>query len=114
MTRAESPGTVVIVLAVRQTRSAAILIVSLCAAMSAVVVLTYRGTVGSEAGSLAALAGNPAVRTLFGEPVALDQAGGFTVWRTGTVLAVLLASWGCWPSSAPLAARRTPAGGTFC
>ena len=36
---------------------------------------------------------NPAIRTLFGEPVALDDPGGFTVWRTGTVLAVLLGAW---------------------
>jgi ABC-2 type transport system permease protein len=31
---------------------------------------------------------------MFGVPVALDDPGGFTVWRTGTVLAVLLAAWG--------------------
>ena len=44
--------------------------------------------------ALAALAANPAIRTLFGEPVALDDAGGFTVWRTGTVVAVLVGVWG--------------------
>ena len=41
-----------------------------------------------------ALAENPAIRTLFGPPVALDDPGGFTVWRTGTVLAVLVGVWG--------------------
>jgi ABC-2 type transport system permease protein len=60
------------------------------------VVGTYRSTVGDalDARALAALAENPAIRTLFGEPVALDDAGGFTVWRTGTFVAVLVAVWG--------------------
>ncbi|MEU7919324.1 ABC transporter permease [Micromonospora zamorensis] len=47
----------------------------------------------AAAGSIAKLAANPAIRTLFGEPIALDQAGGFTVWRVGTFVAVLLAAW---------------------
>ncbi|MCO8276758.1 hypothetical protein M1L60_39875 [Actinoplanes sp. TRM 88003] len=33
---------------------------------------------------------NPAIRALFGAPIGLDTAGGFTVWRVGTVTAVLL------------------------
>ncbi|HYO36469.1 MAG TPA: hypothetical protein VER97_10360, partial [Geodermatophilus sp.] len=49
------------------------------------------GAIGAE--SLSALAENPAIRTLFGPPVGLDTAGGFTVWRTGTVLAVLVGVW---------------------
>ena len=63
--------------------------------MSALVAATYRSTVGDslDAASLAALAANPAIRTLFGEPVALDDPGGFTVWRTGTVVAVLVGVW---------------------
>ncbi|MFI8323852.1 ABC transporter permease [Streptomyces sp. NPDC085529] len=70
--------------------------IALTALMSAVTVGAYRSTVGSpsDAAALAALAGNPAIRTLFGEPVALHDAGGFAVWRTGTVLSVLLAVWG--------------------
>ena len=52
---------------------------------------TFSGAVGAE--SLIALAENPAIRTLFGPPVALDDPGGFTVWRTGTVLAVLVGVW---------------------
>ncbi|MEU4555352.1 hypothetical protein [Micromonospora violae] len=60
--------------------------------MSALVVVGYRAEALDQA-AVEALAQNPAIRTLFGEPVALDQAGGFTVWRTGTVLAVLLGVW---------------------
>jgi ABC-2 type transport system permease protein len=52
---------------------------------------TFRGAIGAS--SLMSLAENPAIRTLFGRPVALDDPGGFTVWRTGTVLAVLVGVW---------------------
>ncbi|TFV79345.1 polyketide antibiotic transporter [Blastococcus sp. CT_GayMR19] len=62
--------------------------------MTALVAVQYRGLAGAlGADSLAALAENPAIRTLFGPPVGLDTAGGFTVWRTGTVLAVLVGIW---------------------
>jgi ABC-2 type transport system permease protein len=83
-------------LALRQVRRGALLITAVAAGMSALVVATYRGAAGDglDAASLTALAENPAIRTLFGEPVALDDAGGFAVWRTGTVLAVLLSVWG--------------------
>lgn len=82
-------------LALRQTWRGALVVVVLSGAMTAVVAAGYRTTVGDDldAGGLAALAANPAIRTLFGEPVALDSVGGFTVWRTGTALAVLLAAW---------------------
>ena len=55
----------------------------------------YRSLYGEsfDAGSLEALTANPAIRILFGTPVALDDAGGFTVWRTGTPMAVLLGVW---------------------
>jgi ABC-2 type transport system permease protein len=52
---------------------------------------TFSGALGAD--SLAVLAQNPAIRILFGPPVALDDPGGFTVWRTGTVLAVLVGVW---------------------
>lgn len=70
--------------------------IALAALMSAVAAGAYRTAVASpsDAAALAALAENPAIRTLFGEPVALHDAGGFAVWRTGTVLSVLLAVWG--------------------
>ncbi|MFF5182104.1 hypothetical protein ACFY2Q_29195 [Micromonospora sp. NPDC000316] len=79
-------------LAVRQVRRGALVVTAVCAGMSALVVVGYRSEALDPA-ALAALARNPAIRTLFGEPVALDHAGGFTVWRTGTVLAVLLGVW---------------------
>jgi ABC-2 type transport system permease protein len=85
----------VVHLAVRQTWRGALVVVMLAGAMTAVVAAGYRTTVGDDldAQALAALAASPAIRTLFGEPVALDSAGGFTVWRTGASLAVLLAVW---------------------
>ncbi|MBQ0988708.1 hypothetical protein KBX08_01195 [Micromonospora sp. H61] len=79
-------------LAVRQVRRGALVVTAVCAGMSALVAVGYHSEALDPA-ALAALARNPAIRTLFGEPVALDQAGGFTVWRTGTVLAVLLGVW---------------------
>lgn len=88
-------GRAVTGLAVRQVRRGAGIVILLVAGMSAMVAATYTSTVGDamDAAALAALAENPAIRTLFGEPVALDTAGGFTVWRTGTVLAVLVGVW---------------------
>ncbi|MFI6823451.1 ABC transporter permease [Micromonospora sp. NPDC050187] len=82
-------------LAVRQIRRGAIIVIILAGGMSAMVATTYASTVGTsmDAAALAALAENPAIRTLFGQPVALDSAGGFTVWRTGTILAVLIGVW---------------------
>ncbi|MBW0094173.1 polyketide antibiotic transporter [Pseudonocardia sp. KRD-184] len=83
-------------LALRQVRRGAVAVTVVAAGMSALVVATYDDVVGSAPGgaaALAALAGNPAVRTLFGDPVALDNPGGFAVWRTGTVLAVLVGVW---------------------
>lgn len=83
-------------LAFRQVRRGGLIVVALLAGMSATVAASYAGTVGDalDAAALAALAENPAIRTLFGAPVALDDPGGFTVWRTGTVLGVLAGVWG--------------------
>ncbi|MFI7435518.1 hypothetical protein [Micromonospora haikouensis] len=94
--RSATPGRAVTRLAARQVRRPALVVAAVTVGMSALVVGTYASTMGdaSAAPALAALAGNPAIRTLFGEPVGLDTAGGFTVWRTGTALAVLLTTWG--------------------
>ncbi len=82
-------------LAVRQLRRAGVVVVALTAALPALVAATYTSIMAdpAAAGSIAELAGNPAIRTLFGEPIALEQAGGFTVWRIGTFLSVLLGAW---------------------
>ncbi|GAB3326349.1 hypothetical protein GCM10027451_51630 [Geodermatophilus aquaeductus] len=80
--------------AIRQARRGTAIVAVLCAGMTALVAVQYRGLDGAlGAESLTALAENPAIRTLFGPPVGLDTAGGFTVWRTGTVLAVLVGIW---------------------
>lgn len=83
-------------LAARLVARGAGVVLVVAAGLSALVVATYDGIIGPAPGgvaALAALAGNPAISTLFGEPVALDDPGGFAVWRTGTVLAVLVAVW---------------------
>ncbi len=83
-------------LAVRQVRLGTAVIAGLVAGLSAIVVAQYRFTFAdTEAvATLQALSGNPAIRVLFGEPLALDTAGGFTVWRTGMFAAVTLGLWG--------------------
>ncbi|WP_327028412.1 hypothetical protein OG989_23100 [Micromonospora sp. NBC_01740] len=95
-TAGTAAGRAVTRLAVRQVRRGALVVLAVTVGMSTLVAATYATTVGDglDADALAALARNPAIRTLFGEPVALDTAGGFTVWRTGTVLAVVLSVWG--------------------
>lgn len=85
-------GHVVAALAARQIYRGALVVTAICAGMSALVVAMYHSQALDPA-ALEALARNPAIRTLFGEPVALDDPGGFTVWRTGVALAVLLAVW---------------------
>ncbi|TDC38907.1 polyketide antibiotic transporter [Micromonospora sp. 15K316] len=89
-------GQAVLGLVWRQVRRGALIVTAVTAGMSTMVVATYTSSVGDtlDAAALAALAENPAIRTLFGDPVALDDPGGFTVWRTGTVLGVLLGVWG--------------------
>jgi ABC-2 type transport system permease protein len=106
MTTLAVPARAVTRLALRQIRLGTVVVTVLTAGMSLMVAATYESTVGSGDGpvSLASLAGNPAIRTLFGDPVALDDTGGFAVWRTGTFVAVLLGAWGL------LAATRTTRG----
>jgi len=80
--------------ALRQVRRGTLIVAVVCAGMSALVVVQYRSLGGAlGTASLTALAENPAIRTLFGPPVALDDAGGFTVWRVGTGLAALVGIW---------------------
>lgn len=101
-----APGRAVTGLAVRRIRRGGIVVTVLIGGMTALVAATFDRVTAdpAAAGSLAALAGNPAIRTLFGPPIGLDTAGGFTVWRVGTFTAVLLAVW------AILATTRTTRG----
>jgi len=89
------PGRALTRLAARQIRRGAVIVVAVAAGMSALVATTFDSVLAdaATAGALDALAANPAIRTLFGEPVALDDPGGFTVWRTGTVVAVIVGVW---------------------
>jgi ABC-2 type transport system permease protein len=82
-------------LTVRQIRRGALIVAVVCAGMSAMVATQYQTTFQGaiDETGLRALTENPAIRILFGPPVALDDAGGFTVWRTGTPLLVLAGVW---------------------
>jgi ABC-2 type transport system permease protein len=82
-------------LTVRQIRRGALIVAGVCAVMSAGVAAQYQTMFqGSIAESgLQALVENPAIRILFGPPVALDDAGGFTVWRTGLPVLALASVW---------------------
>lgn len=89
---APAPARVLTTLAAGQIWRGALVVTTVSAGMSALVVATFRSE-ALDPTALQALARNPAIRTLFGEPVALADPGGFTVWRTGTVLAVLIGVW---------------------
>ena len=81
--------------AFRLVRRGAVIVVVVSAGISAIVVEQHRRLFadGFDVASFDALAANPAIRILFGRPVALHDPGGFTVWRTGTALAVLVSVW---------------------
>jgi ABC-2 type transport system permease protein len=84
----------VLALAWRLLRRGTVITALTVAGLSAFVVVQYRTTMDSTSiASLTELGANPAVRTLFGAPTALDDAGGFTVWRTGTPVAVIVGVW---------------------
>ncbi|MGV0777253.1 polyketide antibiotic transporter [Mycolicibacterium elephantis] len=82
-------------LAARQVRRGTVIVTAVCAGMSFLVAAQYRSTFRAElsADTLRALAENPAIRVLFGTPLALDDPGGFTVWRTGTPLLMVAGVW---------------------
>jgi ABC-2 type transport system permease protein len=81
--------------AVRMLRRGTVVVAVLTGVFPAFVAAQYRDTFTGaiDVASLQALARNPAIRSLFGPPVALEDPGGFTVWRTGTVLTVLVGTW---------------------
>lgn len=88
-------GPVLARLALRLIRRGALVVLLVVAGMSAVVVQQYHTLFASpsDAQALEALAENPAIRIMLGPPVALSDPGGFTVWRTGTPVAVVVAVW---------------------
>ena len=89
-----SAGRTATAAAARQARRGTAVVAVVCGGLTALVAVQYRGLDGAlGVDSLTALGENPAIRTLFGPPVGLDTGGGFTVWRTGTVLAVLVGIW---------------------
>jgi ABC-2 type transport system permease protein len=90
-----APGRAIAELALQQVRRGALIVTAVCAGMSALVAYQYQTTFqGSiDAAGLRALTENPAVRILFGQPRALDDPGGFTVWRTGLPVLVLSSVW---------------------
>ena len=81
--------------AVRLIRYGLLIMLILIPGLSTIVIVQYRYTFANpaEVNSLQVLAENPAIRVLFGVPLALDTAGGFTVWRTGAIVVAILASW---------------------
>ena len=100
-------------LAIRQIRRGWLIVLVLVSAFSAIVVVQYRYTFTDPAqvASLGVLALNPAIRVLFGVPLALDSAGGFTVWRTGTFAAVTVAAGVCWKRRGSPEVRSSRVGG---
>ena len=88
------PGRAVSRLAVRQLRLGAVLVALICGGMSALAVSQYKPISDLlDKPGLHALTENPAIRILSGPPVALDDPGGFTVWRTGPPLTVFASLW---------------------
>ena len=94
-TRSRRAPVALLLLNLRLVARGAVALIVIVAGLTAVIVLQYPATLASpdDVRSLEALAGNPAIRVLFGVPRALDQSGGFTVWRIGTFAAVATAAW---------------------
>ena len=89
-----APGRAVTRLTVRQLRFGALAVALICGGMSALAASQYKPISDIlDTSGLRALSENPAIRILSGPPVALDDPGGFTVWRTGQPLSLLASLW---------------------
>jgi ABC-2 type transport system permease protein len=81
-------------LTVRQLRFGAVAVALICGGMSALAASQYKPISNIlDTSALRALSENPAIRILSGPPVALDDPGGFTVWRTGLPLSLFASLW---------------------
>ncbi|MFI2229776.1 polyketide antibiotic transporter [Nocardia testacea] len=82
-------------LTVRQLRRSAALVALTAGVLTAVVAAQYQATLADalDSEAMRALTENPAIRVLFGAARALDDPGGFTVWRTGAPVFVLCGLW---------------------
>ncbi|MEV3904907.1 ABC transporter [Mycobacterium sp. NPDC050551] len=90
-----APGRAVRRLAARRLRRSAAAAAVTCGAVSALFAGQYEAIRRSlDDAGFHDLAGNPIERVLLGPPVALDDPGGFTVWRTGTAALALASAWG--------------------
>jgi ABC-2 type transport system permease protein len=85
-------------LAIRQIRRGWLIVLVLVSALSAIVVVQYRYTFTDPAqvASLGVLAPNPAIRVLFGVPLALDSAGGLRSGVPAPLLPSRLPAGVCW------------------
>jgi ABC-2 type transport system permease protein len=114
--RDRRPGRAAVGAAVRLARRGTVIVALIAGGLPAFVAVEYRDTFSGAIGasSLTGLAENPAIRTLFGRPVALDDPGGFTVWRTGTVLAVFVGTWAVLTATRLTRGEGRPGAGTCC
>ncbi len=89
------PFRTVLRLNARLTRRGALLMAVAIAAYVGIEVASYRAAYPNGVSPLpfAMFQDNPAVRMMQGEPIALDSAGGFTVWDGGWFMQLLLAVW---------------------
>jgi ABC-2 type transport system permease protein len=85
----------VLLLYARLTRRGALLMAVAIAAYVGLEVVSYNTAYPNGVSSLqfAMFEDNPAVRMMQGAPIALDSAGGFTLWDGGWIIQLLLAVW---------------------
>ncbi len=85
----------VLTLSSRLVRRSAVLLAGSAAAYVVIEIASYRAAYPNGVSPLqfAMFQDNPAVRMMQGVPVALDTAGGFTVWDAGWIIQLILAVW---------------------
>jgi ABC-2 type transport system permease protein len=78
----------------REVRTGAIVLVVAVPAMFWAVLASASAIDLVGTAGLGALAANPAVRALYGQPFDLSTRGGFAVWRAGELMVAISALWG--------------------